>query len=221
MPERRSHLLHCTIPVDDRDEETLEIVPSRQERTSRMPETRQPAGIQIRRLWSTDRDAVVALFRGLDPASRFDRFMGAVSEAAAASYASRAVSAEGLIFGAFAEGALRGVGELRPAGAKAEAEIAFAVAPGHRGRGLGAALGARLTQAARNGGTRRLHLRCLAGNRGMRALARRLGAEVRLGSREVHAVLALSPPTLFSLWREGVEGVFDVAVAASAAWPVV
>lgn len=186
-----------------------------------MPDTQRLAGIQIRRLWSTDRDAVVTLFRGLDPDSRFDRFMGTVSEAAAASYAAHAVSAEGMVFGAFAQGELRGIGELRPAGAAKEAEIAFAVAPGHRGRGLGAALGARLAQAARNGGTRRLHLRCLAGNRPMRALARRLGAELRPGRREVHAVLALSPPTLFSLWREGVEGAFDVAVAASAAWTVV
>jgi hypothetical protein len=31
----------------------------------------------------------------LDPESRFDRFMGTVSEAAAAAYASHAVSAEG------------------------------------------------------------------------------------------------------------------------------
>ncbi|KMO44822.1 hypothetical protein VQ03_00980 [Methylobacterium tarhaniae] len=186
-----------------------------------MPDTQLPAGTQIRRLWSTDRDAVVTLFRGLDPQSRFDRFMGAVSEAAAATYAARAVSAEGLVFGAFAEGTLRGVGELRPAGAAAEAEIAFAVAPGHRGRGLGAALGARLTQAARNGGKSRLHLRCLPGNRPMRALARRLGAELRLDSREIHAVLALSPPTLFSLWREGMDGVFDAAVAASTTWPIV
>ncbi|GJD62662.1 GNAT family N-acetyltransferase [Methylobacterium frigidaeris] len=187
--------------------------------------TQLPAGTLVRRLWSTDRDAVVTLFRGLDPDSRFDRFMGAVSEARAAAYASHAVAAKGLIFGAFTDGILRGVGELRPAGATAEAEIAFAVAPGHRGRGLGAALGARLAQAARNGGTRRLHLRCLPGNRGMRALAQRLGAELRSGGREVHAVLALSPPTLFSLWREGVEGLFDVAAAASAAcsatWPIV
>ncbi len=75
-------------------------------------------------------------------------------------------------FGAFAEGALRGVGELRPAGAKGRGRDRLRGGARHRGRGLGAALGARLTQAARNGGTRRLHLRCLAGNRGMRALAR-------------------------------------------------
>ncbi|MET7245289.1 GNAT family N-acetyltransferase [Methylobacterium sp. EM32] len=188
----------------------------------RLQPTRLPAGILVRRLWSSDRDAVVSLFKGLDPDSRFDRFMGAVSEARAASYAAQAVAAEGRIFGAFIDGALRGVGELRPAGNDAEAEIAFAVAPGHRGRGLGAALGQRLLDAARNGGTRRLHLRCLPGNRRMRALARRLGAEVRLGGREVHAVLALSPPTLFSLWREGMDGVFDVAAASAAcaaAWP--
>ncbi|AWB24381.1 N-acetyltransferase [Methylobacterium currus] len=185
---------------------------------------RRPAGIQVRRLWSSDRNAVVSLFQSLDPDSRFDRFMGTVSEARAAAYASHAVAAEGQIFGAFTDGVLRGVGELRPAGTTAEAEIAFAVAPGHRGRGLGAALGARLAEAARNGGTRRLHLRCLPGNRRMRALAQRLGAELRLGGQEVHAVLALSPPTMFSLWREGVDGLFDVAAAASAAcsaaWPV-
>ncbi len=163
----------------------------------------------------------MSLFRSLDPDSRFDRFMGAVSEACAAAYASHAVAAEGLIFGAFTDGVLRGVGELRPAGMTEEAEIAFAVAPGHRGRGLGAALGARLAEAARHCGTRRLHLRCLPGNRRMRALAQRLGAELRLGGQEVHAVLALSPPTMFSLWREGVDGLFDVAAAASAAWPMV
>lgn len=187
-----------------------------------MPDTRTiPAGTLVRRLWSSDRDAVVTLFRDLDPESRFDRFMGTMSEAAAAAYASHAVSAEGLVFGAFADGILRGVGELRPTGASAEAEIAFAVAPGHRGRGLGGALGARLAEAARNAGTRRIHLRCLPGNRRMRALARHLGAEFRLGGREVHAVLALSPPTLFSLWREGVDGLFDAAAAVSAAWPTV
>ncbi|TNC15070.1 GNAT family N-acetyltransferase [Methylobacterium terricola] len=185
-----------------------------------MQNTHPPAGTVVRRLWSTDRDAVVALFRSLDPGSRFDRFMGAVSETAAAAYAARAISAEGLIVGAFTNGTLCGVGELRPAGRAAEAELAFAVAPGHRGQGLGAALGARLAQAARNGGTRRLHLRCLAGNRPMRALARRLGAEFGTGSREIHAVLALSPPTAFSLWSEGVGSLFDVAAAASAAWPV-
>ncbi|AWN49718.1 GNAT family N-acetyltransferase [Methylobacterium terrae] len=184
-----------------------------------MQNSHPPAGTWVRRLWSADRDAVVTLFRNLDPGSRFDRFMGAVSEATAAAYAARAVSAEGLIVGAFIDGRLRGVGELRPAGSSGEAELAFAVASGHRGRGLGAALGARLAQAARNGGTSRLHLRCLAGNRPMRALARRLGAEFATGSREVHAVLALSPPTAFSLWSEGVGSLFDVAAAASGAWP--
>lgn len=179
-----------------------------------------PTGPLVRRLWSTDRDAVVALFRSLDPGSRFDRFMGAVSEAAAAAYAARAVSADGLIVGAFVDGTLRGVGELRPAGRTGDAELAFAVAPGHRGRGLGAALGTRLARAARNGGTRRLHLRCLSGNRPMRGLARHLGAEIGTGGREVHAVLALSPPTLFSLWSEGVGTLFDVATATSAAWPM-
>lgn len=202
------------------------MVLSLSECTSRMQDRPQPivtsAGLRVRRLWPSDRDAVVSLFRSLDPDSRFDRFMGAVSEARAASYAAQAIAAEGRIFGAFTDGALRGVGELRPAGAEAEAEIAFAVAPDHRGRGLGAALGLRLAEAARNGGTRRLHLRCLPGNRRMRALARRLGAELRLAGPEIHAVLALSPPTAFSLWREGVDGLFDVAaasVACAAVWP--
>ncbi|WP_298951096.1 GNAT family N-acetyltransferase [uncultured Methylobacterium sp.] len=173
----------------------------------------------IRRLWPSDREAVQAHFRRLDGASRFQRFFGAVSDDGAAAYAARALTGAGIVYGAFAGGTLRGLGELRPAGGARlgpEAEAAFTIEAPFRGRGLGTALGRRLAEAGRNAGVRRLHMRVLTGNRPMRALARGLGAELRGAGRETHAVLALAPATMLSLWHEGWNGLFDAALAMTA-----
>ncbi|MFD0936900.1 GNAT family N-acetyltransferase, partial [Methylobacterium trifolii] len=90
-------------------------------------------GHSLRRLWPSDRDRVLAYFLRLDPETRANRFMGNVGEAGVRAYAERSVVADGLMFGAFVDGELRGLGELRPAGPHpagllgAQAEAAFAV----------------------------------------------------------------------------------------------
>ena len=73
-----------------------------------------------------------------------------------------ALNAEGLMFGGFVDGTLRGLGELRPASAPppgfvlgTEAEAAFAVEKAYRRNGLGQALFRRIAAAARNRGVRR------------------------------------------------------------------
>ncbi len=179
------------------------------------------AGV-CRRLWPGDAAEVRAHFLRLDPEARASRFMAALTDAAVAAHAARAMRAPGLMFGVFVGGALRGLGELRPLGPEgrtgrfgARAEGALAVERGFRRAGHGVLLLERLAEAARNRGVRELHLRCLPMNGAMRRLAGRLGAEVRLRDGESEAALRLTRPTPLSLWREGVEGLIDLGLAAA------
>ncbi|ACA16620.1 GCN5-related N-acetyltransferase [Methylobacterium sp. 4-46] len=171
----------------------------------------------IRRLWPSDRAAVEAHFGRLDRETRFNRFMAAVSEAGARSYGAAALARDGLVYGAFVDGILRGVGELRPtgpAGLGPEAEAAFSVEPGYRQRGLGTALAERLCTAARHAAVGQVHLRALAGNRPLLALARRLGAEPVLSGGEAHAIVPIAPATALSHWAESLDGLIDAMLAA-------
>lgn len=178
----------------------------------------------IRRLWATDQTAVEAHLLRLDPETRAERFMGTLSDAAVRRYAQDAMRAEGLMFGVFRDGALRGLGELRPAGARHPglslgrgAEAAFTVERSHRRHGLGQALFRRIVEAARNRGVRDLHVRCLPWNRPMQGLARKVGASLHIRADEADAALHLAYPTPVSLWREGLVEAFDFTLALAAA----
>ena len=180
----------------------------------------KPSGHTIRRLRASDHAEIIAYFLRLDPETRSNRFMGNVGEAGIRTYAERAVTAEGLIFGAFVSGTLRGVAELRPsrAGATAldlgtDAEAAFAVERAYRRRGIGGALFARITEAARNRGVGNLHVRCLARNGPMRRLALRHGADLQAQGMEAEAAVHLERPTPFSLWHESIAEAFDLTIA--------
>ncbi|WP_457103880.1 N-acetyltransferase family protein [Methylobacterium sp. P5_C11] len=175
----------------------------------------------IRRLWQADRDAVLDYFLRLDPETRASRFMGNVSEAGVRAYAARALIAEGVMYGAFADGVIRGLGELRPMGPSVSrcvlgphAEAAFAVERPFRRRGLGADLFARIARAARHRGVIDLHVRCLSGNGPMLRLAARHGAALQHTGGEVEGAVHLAHPTPFSLWYEGIAEAFDFSLAA-------
>jgi RimJ/RimL family protein N-acetyltransferase len=186
---------------------------------------RAPAGTKkplIRRLWTTDLPAIEAHFLRLDFETRRDRFMHAMGDAAMSAYARRAVRADGLMFGLFVEGELRGVAELRPASARRigtglgqEAEAAFAIERPYRCAGLGTQLFRRLARAARNRAVRRLKVRCLAENRAMQALARKVGSDLVLAGFETSGELRLTDPTPLSIWQEGVEEGLDLTLAAA------
>lgn len=178
----------------------------------------------IRRLWPSDRAAVQAYFLRLDPETRANRFMGAVSETAALAYARRAIRADGLMFGAFVHGVLRGLGELRPVAPRPagltfgpEAEAAFAVERDFRRGGIGQALFRRIADAARNRSVSDLHVRCLSWNAPMRGLAAKVGAALRLAGGEAEGALQLPRPTPISLWQEGVSNAVDFTLAVAAA----
>ena len=197
-----------------------------------MPE-RLSHGITIRRLWRSDRAAVLAYFLRLDPETRANRFMGTVSEAGVRAYAERVLTTEGLVFGAFADGILRGLGELRP---DAEtpmsaavgmspvvlrplgtcAEAAFAVERPYRRNGIGSTLFERIAESARNRGVVDLHVRCLSRNAPMRELARKHGADLHAAGSETDGALHLPQPTPFSFWHESIASAFDITLALTA-----
>lgn len=176
----------------------------------------------IRRLWPADRAAVLDYILRLDPETRASRFMGNVSEAGVRAYAAQALTAEGVMYGAFVGGVLRGLGELRPMGPGASryalgphAEAAFAVEQTFRRQGIGAALFARIARSARHRGVQDLHVRCLSGNGPMLRLAAKHGAALQHEGREIEGALHLARPTPFSLWYEGIAEAFDFTLAAS------
>lgn len=179
-----------------------------------------PPGHTVRRLWPSDQPAILDYFLRLDPETRANRFMGGVGEAGIRAYAAGVVATEGLAFGAFVDGVLRGLGELRPVAAHAsafslgaQAEAAFAVERDYRRRGLGAALFARIARAARNRGVGSLTVRCLAQNRPMVRLAAKLGADLRTDSYQAEGSVALDQPTPFSLWYETIAEAYDFTLA--------
>jgi len=113
----------------------------------------------------------------LDPVSRYDRFGMSVNDAFLIEYAAHCFDGGDLVFGYFVDGALRGAGELRGRGqndVEEAAEAAFSVEKAWRGQGIGSALLAEIIETARNIGARTLFLTCLAQNRAMQKLARRL-----------------------------------------------
>ena len=175
-------------------------------------------GHSVRRLWPSDRPAIQDYFLRLDPETRANRFMGPVGEAGVLAYATRVTAGEGVVFGAFVEGTLRGLGELRPAGAHvfglgAVAEAAFAVEREFRRRGIGTALFARIARAARNRGVASLHVRCLAGNQPMIRLAAKLGADLHTDAHQAEGDVALAQPTPFSLWYETIAEAYDFTLS--------
>lgn len=176
----------------------------------------------VRRLWLSDRQAVLDYFCRLDTETRANRFMGQVSEAGIRTYADKAMVARGVMFGAFVDGILRGLGELRPAGPGAssyflgpEAEAAFAVERAFRRKGLGAALFKRITQAARNRGVADLHVRCFARNGPMIRLAAGQGADLKRDGLEADGALHLDRATPLSLWYESIAEAFDFTLSVT------
>lgn len=176
----------------------------------------------VRRLWPADRDAVLDYFLRLDPEARANRFMGNVSEAGVRAYAAQALTADGVMYGAFVEGELRGLAELRPMAVGASpyglgprAEAAFAVERAFRRQGIGASLFARIARAARHRGVADLHVRCLSGNGPMLRLAAKQGAALQRAGTETEGALHLARPTPFSLWHETIAEAFDFTLAVS------
>jgi GNAT superfamily N-acetyltransferase len=163
-----------------------------------------PSGGLIRKLWIGESDLYRDHLLRLDPASRRNRFAGAVSDEFVRDYADISFGIDALIHGFFIEGSLHGAAELRPIGAPIarEAEAAFSIEKPWQSHGVGSMLLERTLLAARNRGLKFLHMTCLADNKRMQQLARKYDAELSFDFASVVGEVAAPRPTPLSLMRE-------------------
>jgi RimJ/RimL family protein N-acetyltransferase len=167
--------------------------------------------LTYRKLLMSDHEAFEAHLLALDADSRRTRFGMATTDAFIKQYASRCITLNAIIHGAFMGDTLVGVAELRPIGDffVGEAEVAFSVALEWRNCGIGTALFARTLRSARNRGFNRLYMTCLRNNTPMRALARKFSAEIVLELDDSVALVEAPRRTIISVLREA----FDDASA--------
>ncbi|MEM8687895.1 MAG: GNAT family N-acetyltransferase [Pseudomonadota bacterium] len=158
----------------------------------------------IRRLWPSDQDQIKEHFRQLDAKTRRLRFGGAVSESFVEQYAGKLIELGTILYGAFPDGRLRALGELRGLldDWPASAEAAFSVQQPWQDKGLGAALMDRVVAAAQNRGVKSLHMMCLRENEKMQHLALKHDAILDFNRFEVEATLDRPWPTPFSVAEE-------------------
>jgi GNAT superfamily N-acetyltransferase len=215
-------MLRCTISGKATSEATGEFAMPTETRT---PTPAAPAhGAHVRRLWRTDRGALLAHLTRLDGDSRRLRFGGAVSDSFLAQYVDRCFGQGDLMFGAFVDGVLRGAAELRsekaiwaegpPLDRHIRAEAAFSVEPELRKRGIGEKLFARLQEAAQNHGVEQIEVLCLPENVAMRRLAAKFTASFRFEDDFVIGQLTPRSPTPYSMLREVGRDFVDLGEAA-------
>ncbi|WP_254436949.1 GNAT family N-acetyltransferase [Ruegeria arenilitoris] len=176
--------------------------------------------LPIRRLRIYDKPKIISHFNNLDDEALASRFGAPVSATYIQSYLSGLFDNAALIFGAFPDSCLRGVGELRvlPDSRMHVAEAAFTVETAWQDRGIGDALLSRIITAAQNRGIREVHMLCLATNQKMRRLAAKHEADLNLVTGQVQATLTAPWPTPLSVAEE-ISGEYHAMARAILSWP--
>ncbi len=167
------------------------------------------------RLWPEDEPVLAGHLLRLGSEDRRIRFGHSVSDRFLQNYANLALRPGCMVIGAFADGALRGIGEARPSVVdEDEMEAAFTVETGYKGRGMGAGLFDEMMQAICNSGRQRVVMACIRSNTRMIALARKHGASLlensvyqstdgTLGDEMVEDVLCLVLNLRNTPWHPG------------------
>lgn len=172
-------------------------------------------GGTIRKIWIDRSGPYRDHLLRLDPASRRNRFGGAVSDEFILNYVELSLGLDAVIHGFFVDGMLRGVAELRPLGKtfSDEAEAAFSIEKDWQSHGVGTALLERTLLAARNRGVKLMHMACLANNRRMVDLAKKFDAELKFDFGSVVGEVEAPHPTPMSVLREFVADSHGFATA--------
>jgi GNAT superfamily N-acetyltransferase len=151
--------------------------------------------VRIRQLWLSDLVDFQEHLKRLDDEARHARLGHAVSDTFIEDYVGTTRRLGTAVFGAYVDGILRGVSELRPLaiGTAGPAEGAITVEALFQDRGIGSALMARLVEAAGNRGYPSLYMICLKDNARMRHIAHTAGASLSYETGDVTGLL--SPPS--------------------------
>lgn len=176
--------------------------------------------VPIRRLRKYDEQKVISHFKNLSDDALTSRFGISVKSETVQTYLSGLFENATLVFGAFPDSRLRGVGELRilPDSHNQVAEVAFTVKSAWQDRGIGDALLSRIITAARNRGIREVHMLCLATNQKMRRLAAKHKADLDIATGQIEATLTTPWPTPFSVAEE-LSGEYHAIARAILSWP--
>ena len=161
----------------------------------------------MRKLRRHDLTEIAAHFLRLDQPTRRARFGSFLNDDLIGRYATHFFDDDPIAFGAFRDGRLRAIGELRSArpGWMSDAEIALSVEPGWQGQGIGSALFERIVTAARNRGMKLLHVLFLNENERMRRITAKHHPEIEFHGGEVEATLDPPWPTPFSIAEEMID----------------
>ena len=176
--------------------------------------------IVTRKLPRLERAKFATHLRALESEDRRLRFGLALPDAAIDEYVARIDFGRDAVFGVF-DDALQLAGAAHLARADAHAELGVSVLPGHRGRGIGAALLARAHGHARNWSIGVLFMHCLTENAAMMHLARKQEMEIVAEYGEADAWLKLSPADASSHFGEVFAqrvALFDYALKQGRAW---
>ncbi len=174
----------------------------------------------FRRLWQSDSQDFRGHMLRLPAESRHNRFGMGVSDDFVERYTERNIGIENVIYGFFADGVLRAVGELRPMnpqrllGIGGEMEAAFSVEPEWRKLGIGSQLMQLVIRAARTRCCTTLYLSFLSGNVPMRRLALKYGAEIETDCSESEAHIHPDLPTPMAIWDKTFDDARSFAIAA-------
>ncbi|TYB84899.1 GNAT family N-acetyltransferase [Oceaniovalibus sp. ACAM 378] len=144
---------------------------------------------EIRKLWKRDIPDITQHLLRLDTGTRHSRFGIYVKDDFIKGYAERAIDADTLVFGAFIDGQIRAIGELRGLSQawKHGAELAVSVEPDWQGKGIGSTLFSRLVTASQNRGIKSLHVVFLNDNRRMQSIAAKHHPECHSDSGQIEA----------------------------------
>lgn len=141
----------------------------------------------------------------LDAEGRRERFNGVADDRFIDRYSRRCFSGRTRVFALLdRDGQVRGSAELHPPTLEDPADIAFSVEPQFRQMGIGTRLFEAVIAAARYSRYPRLRITSTAGNRAMRALARKFGANFTFEGGEVTGLLTVTDADGIAPRRRGV-----------------
>jgi len=163
-----------------------------------------PQRIHVCRLSTASQKNICNYFQRLDLPSRRAWFCGAISDDTVLKYARNIFRHNAIVCGAFVDGQLRGVVELRGLFQSwpSTTEAAFSVEADWQNIGIGDALFERMFAMARNRGVRTIQMTCLKENSRMRHLAAKHDARLHFSQDATEAIHHPFWPTPASVLEE-------------------